>query len=225
MPAMQILPPDLSTNESANTSAKKPFDSFEFLPNKLASGESTEVRLLGTYSSGHISYLWRCPVEERQPDGTLRFAGYDFSTDYNGFPNAARATDWASPTREKLDEKVKPKRCLACLIYNYSSDRIEVALFEQKAIRDALVEVLSDEDYSFDSEGIADFTLKIGRQGEKLDTSYSALPKAGKKVEAKVAAAFEAVKETAQMSHLLEGRHPLRKPAAEFVSTVVSEEF
>lgn len=222
MPAMQILPPDLSTNESASSSDKKPFQSLEFLPNKLASGQSVEVRLLGTYETDHIAYLWRCPVEERQPDGTLRFAGYDFSTSYEGFPNAARATDWSSPTREKLDEKVKPKRCLACLVYNYANDRVEVALFEQKAIRDGIVEVLTDEDYSFDSEGIANFTLKVGRQGEKLDTSYSILPKSGKKVEAKVAAAFEAVKDTAKMSDLVNGRHPLRKPA-EFSSAASND--
>lgn len=154
---------------------------MKLLPNKLASGESVEVRLLGNYSTGHMSFIYRCPVEEKQADGTLRFAGYDFSADYNDFSNAARGTDWSSPTREKLDETVKPKRSLCALVYNYTNDRVEVALIEQRAIRDSLVEVLSDEDYSFDDNDIANFTLKLVRQGEGLETSYSALPKAGKR--------------------------------------------
>lgn len=218
MSTLQIMPPDLMTGGATKGTDKKPFDSMEFLPNKLTSGESNEVRLLGTYDSGHIEYCFRCPTEEKQGDGTLRFSGYGYSKDYNGFPDAARATDWASPDRRKLDEQVKPKRCLAVLLYNYTTDRVEVGVFEQKSIRDAIVEICGDEDYSWDDNSIATFTMKVGRQGEGLETSYSCLPKAGKKVEAKVIKAFNAVKETSQMSLLLEGKHPLRKPAAEFSS-------
>ena len=198
---------------------------MKLLPNKLASGESVEVRLLGNYSTGHMSFIYCCPVEEKQADGTLRFAGYDFSADYNGFSNAARATDWSSPTREKLNETVKPKRYLCALVYNYTNERVEVALIEQRAIRDSLVEVLSDEDYSFDDNDIANFTLKLGRQGEGLETSYSALPEAGKKAEAKVIKAFDVVRDDSAMSLLLEGMHPLRKPAAEFSTDNSESEF
>ena len=221
---LQVIPPEL-VQPSAGSTDKKPFDSLELLPNKLASGESVEVRLLGNYGTGHMSFVYRCPIEEKQADGTLRFAGYDFSADFNGFPNAARATDWSSPTREKLDEKVRPKRCLCALVYNYTTERVEVALIEQRAIRDSLVEVLSDEDYTFDDNDIATFTLKLGRQGEGLETSYSALPKSGKKPEASVVKAFAAVRDTSAMSLLLEGKHPLRKPKAEFETDTSDSEF
>ena len=56
----------------------KSFDTQESSPSKLADGEAVELRLLGNYSTGHMDFVFRCPVEERQPDGTLRFAGCDY---------------------------------------------------------------------------------------------------------------------------------------------------
>lgn len=223
MPITQIMPPEL-TQASGGSTQKKPFNTQEFLANKLAAGESAELRMLGTYDDGLITYYYRCALEERQPDGSLKFAGYGYN-DQPDFPDAARQTDWTSADKRKLEEKVKPQRCLCFLAWNYATDQLEVALFDKKSLREALVEILSDEDYSFDSEGIANFTMKVSRQGEGIDTAYSLLPKAGKQVEAKVAKAFAEVKETAKMSHLLAGRHPLRKPAAEFLSASASSEF
>ena len=119
---------------------------------------------------------------------------------------------------------MSPKRCLVALVYNYCSDRVKVALFEQRGLRQALVDTLGDALYGFDKVGIANFTMKISRKGNGLETSYSLLPKAGKDAAAKERNAFAAVRETSQAALLLEGKHPLRKPT-EFSSNAGELEF
>ena len=207
---LEILPPELTATKASSTE-KKPYDSHELLPSKIESGSSEEFRLLGTYATGHMLAPWRCAVEIKQPDGSLRFGGYDYSTNYEGFPDRARQTDWSTPERRKIeDEFVKPKRAFCALIWSYERDRVEVLVAEQGAIKSGIVEVLSDEDFSFDND-IADFVLKISKQGQKLETTYSLMPKP-RKIEAKVKAAFGEVKDTATMDTLLRGSHPLLQP-------------
>lgn len=210
--ALTILPPEMTAaTSSAAGGSKKPYDNNEFLPNKLESGGSEEIRLLGTYGSGHMIAPWRCAIETKQPDGSLKFGGYDFSLDYNNFPERARMTDWSSPDRKKLDnEWVKPKRAFCALIWSYERARLEVLIAEQAAIKTSIVEVLSDPDFSFEDD-IATFVLRVSKTGSGLDTSYSVMPKP-RKIEATIKAAFAEVKETAQMSKLLAGGHPLLSP-------------
>ena len=89
---------------------------------------------------------------------------------------------------------------------------------EQKSLKDSLVEILGEgDDYSFNSDDIAEFVLKITKLGSGIDTSYRLLPKV-RPVEPAVKEAFDAVKDTAKLDLLLEGRHPLRQPRAEFSS-------
>ena len=221
---LTIVPPELIAADSNTSGAKKEFQTLELLPNKLESGTSTEVRLLGTYSSGHMLAPFRAAVEEKQPDGTLKFAGYDYAEKYDGFDRLARVTDWTTPDRRKIDDQhVKPKRALCALVYSYERDQVEVMIMEQRSLKDSLVEILGDaDDFSFSDDGIAEFVLKISKSGSGLETTYSMLPKP-RKVEAKVKEAFEAVKETATMDKLLKGQHPLRQPKASFSSEESSE--
>jgi len=221
MPTLTIVPPELlASSNGSGSGERKPYDAQEFLPNKMESGSSEEIRLLGTYATGHILAPWRCAVEEKQPDGTLRFAGYDYSTDYESFTNAARQTDWTKADRPKIEgEFVKPKRALCCLVYSYARDRVEVAIIEQRSLKDGLVEVLGDADFDFADSGIANFVLKVSKQGTGIETNYSVLPKP-RKIEAVVKAAFEEVQGTAKMDCFLNGQHPLNKPRAEFDSSV-----
>jgi len=216
---LTIIPPGLTTDSSSTgTSEKKPFDSQEFLPNKLTSGSSEEFRLLGHFGTGQMIAPWRCAVEEKQPDGTLRFAGYDYSSDYESFPNAARQTDWTTPDRAKIEGVfVKPKRALCAIVWSYERSRVELAVIEQRSIKDSLAEVLQDADFGFDDNDISNFVVKIGKQGAGLETSYSLMPKP-RKVEAEVSAAFAEIKETAKVEKLLAGGHPLLQPRAEFNS-------
>ena len=94
---------------------------------------------------------------------------------------------------------------------------------EQKSLKDSLVEILGDaDDFTFNDDGIAEFVLKIKKQGSGLETQYSMLPKV-KKVEAEVKEAFDAVRDTAKVEKLLKGQHPLRTPKAEFSSSSDTE--
>ncbi len=204
---MQILPPELLQTKSAKSKDK--YDRLEFLPNKLESGTSETFRLLGTYESGHIRAPWRCPVEVPDDNGELRFGGYRYSNEEEGFPNAARLVNWSSPEREKIDGQfTKPKRALCALGYSYERDRIEVMIIEQRKLKDDFAEFLADEDYCFDEDGLAEFVIKISKQGAGIDTSYSSLPKP-RKVEDEVRKAFLQIKESAKMDLLLQNQNPL----------------
>ncbi len=221
------MPPEMLANTASSAGDKKEFQTFELLPNKLESGASEEVRLLGTYSSGHILCPWRAAVEDKQPDGSLKFGGYDFSMSYEGFPNLARQTDWTTPERTKIEgEFVKPKRALCAIVYSYARNQVELLVMEQRSLKDGLVEILGEgDDFTFDEETlIADFVLKISKSGTGLDTTYSILPKP-RKTEAKVKEAFAAIRETAKVEKLLIGQHPLRHPKAEFTTATSEGEF
>ena len=106
MPLIIILSPGLTEAKTSSTE-KKPYDSCELLPSKIESGSSEEFRLLGTYATGHMLAPWRCAVEIKRPDGSLRFGGYDYSTNYDGFPDKARQTGWSTPECRKIEAKVK----------------------------------------------------------------------------------------------------------------------
>jgi len=194
---------------------------MEFLPNKIPSGSSEEVRLLGVFGTGHMLAPWRAATEELQPDGTLRFSGYDFSMSYEGFDRLARVTDWSSADRRKIeDEFVKPRRSLCAVIWSYERKQIELMVMEQKSLRESLTEILSDaEDFTFDEDTfIANFVLKISKTGSGLETKYSILPKV-RKPEAVVVEAFAEVRDTAKVEKLLIGQHPIRQQRVEFSST------
>lgn len=75
--------------------------------------------------------------------------------------------------------------------------------------------MLPDFDFSFDSD-IADFMLKISKQIQKLEITYSLMPKL-RKIETKVKAEFAEVKGTAVMDILLCGPHPSSAVAADSV--------
>ena len=205
---LTILPPELLTTPSSSAGgSKKQFDSKEFLANKLGDGESEQFRLLGHYESGHSSYIFRCPVEEQGPNG-LKFAGYDYSTDSN-FPNAARQTDWSTSERKKIEgEFVRGKRCLSWIAYSITRNRVELLLLEPTALREGITEILQDEDYTWSDDDIAEFTLKIGRTGTGISTTYSVIPKMKKVTQVEIDA-FAEVRDTAMVEKLLQGGHPL----------------
>ena len=197
---------------------------MEFMASSLSDGQSILLRPLGTFGTGHTALYYRWPVEQ-QVNGELKFAGYDFAEAWPGdpAPNAARAVDWSNPARPKIEgEFVRPKRALMWTVFNQDTKRVEVAVLEQRSLKDGIIEIIGEsDDYTFSDDGIANFCLKITRKGTGLDTSYSVLPKLLKPTKAEIAA-FTEVLETSTMNNYLEGRHPLRMPAAEFSSTADS---
>ena len=219
---LSILPPDLlAAPKDTSTSTNAKFDTMEFMPSSLSDGASILLRPMGTFATDNVALLYRWPVEQ-EVQGELKFCGYDFAQAWPGdpAPNAARQVDWSQSTRPKIEgSAVRPKRALVWTVFNQESGRMEVAIIEQRSLKDGIIEIIGEsDDYTFSDNGVANFCLKITRKGTGLDTSYSVLPKLSKPSKAEIAA-FEEVKETAKVSLLVECKHPLRKPVAEFSST------
>lgn len=219
---LAILPPDLLTSpKDSGTTTTNKFDTMEWMPSSLSEGASVLLRPMGTFATDSCAMFYRWPVEQ-EVQGDLKFSGYDFSSQWPGdpAPNAARQVDWSQSSRPKIEgSAVRPKRALVWTVFNQETGRMEVAIIEQRSLKDGIKEIIAEgDDYTFTDEGVANFVLKVTRKGTGLDTSYSVLPKLSKPSKAELAA-FEEVKDTAKVSLYLECKHPLRKPAAEFSST------
>ena len=214
---MNVLPPELLTDNAPAKSESSKFDRKEFYPSNLVPDESQEFRLLGCFSTGHAAAYWRYPTEVMR-NGELGFGGFKYVSSYPGKQpeGIARKVNWASPGREKIDnEFVSPKQALVWLAWSYARERVELLIIEQKGLKETITEVLQEvEDYTFDEEtGIANFNIKLTRKGSGLETSYSILPKV-KRTEAAIKAAFAEVSEAAQVVSLLDGGHPLLEATA-----------
>ena len=86
--------------------------------------------------------------------------------------------------------------------------RLEVLFIEQKSLRDQLTEILQEiEDYTWTSDGLANFSIKISRKGTGLETTYSILPKV-RKVPDKIAKEWESQKESIWLPNFFEGKDP-----------------
>ena len=86
--------------------------------------------------------------------------------------------------------------------------RLEVLFIEQKSLREQLTEILQEiEDYTWTEEGLANFSIKISRKGQGLETSYSILPKV-RKVPEKIKAQWAEEKDTIWLPNFFEGKDP-----------------
>ena len=102
----------------------------------------------------------------------------------------------------------KPRRFLAWVATSAARGRLEVLFIEQKSLREQLTEILQEiEDYTWTDEGLANFSIKISRKGQGLETSYSILPKV-RKVPEKIKAQWAKEKETIWLPNYFEGKDP-----------------
>ena len=205
---LQVLPPELTEapKDKIETKEAQPY----WKPSSLADGESEEFRLLGCYETGQAIVGWQYPSEKRGPDGELKFNGYVVTRTHPGQPeDLARETDWSKPDRPKIDGSYcKPRRFLAWVATSAARGRMEVLFIEQKSIREQLTEILQEvEDYTWTEDGLANFSIKISRKGQGLETSYSLLPKV-RKVPAKIVSDWESQKDTIWLPNFFEGMDP-----------------
>lgn len=219
--SLEILPPELT--ESSDDTSKKSngkFDSKEFFPSSLADGQSELFRPAGVFSTDNAGLYYRWP-QEQMVNGQLSFAGFGYQQSWPGdpAPDAAREVEWSNPARPKIEGSfVRPKRALVWTMISQERNRVELCIFEQRSIKDGIVSIIGEaEDYTFAENGLANFLIKITRKGTGLETSYSVLPKLQKPTAAEVAL-FTEVADTAKVSKLLMGQHPMFAPKAEFVS-------
>ena len=204
---MQVLPPELTEiKDKVETREPQPY----FKPSSLKDGESEEFRLLGWYETGHAVTGWQYASEKQTDSGELRFNGYVVTRTHPGQPDdIARETDWSKPDRPKIDGTyVKPRRFLAWVASSAARGRLEVLFIEQKSLREQLTEILQEiEDYTWTEEGLANFSIKITRKGQGLETSYSILPKV-RKVSDKIKKDWESQKDSIWLPNFFEGKDP-----------------
>lgn len=207
---MEILPPELlGENLPQEKIETKEADAY-WKPSFLKDGESEEFRLLGCYETGHAIMAWQYPSEKVDDKGELRFNGFVVTRTYpKDPPDIARETDWSKPDRPKIDGVfAKPRKFLAWVATSASRGRLEVLFIEQRSLRDQLTEVLQEtEDYTWSEEGLANFSIKISRKGQGLETSYSILPKV-RKVPAKIKEQWAAEKDSIWLPNYFEGKNP-----------------
>ena len=97
---------------------------------------------------------------------------------------------------------------IAWVATSAARDRLEVLFIEQKSLREQLTEILQEvEDYTWTEDGLANFSIKIGRKGTGLETSYSILPKV-RKVPAKIASEWASQKDSIWLPNFFEGKDP-----------------
>ena len=206
---MQILPPELlgeGKKDRIETKEPQPY----FKPSSLKDGESEEFRLLGCYETGHAVTGWQYPSEKVDEKGELRFNGFVVTRSYPAnASDIARETDWSKPDRPKIDgTKCKPRKFLAWVASSAERGRLEVLFIEQKGLREQLTEVLQEiEDYTWTEEGLANFSIKITRKGQGLETAYSILPKV-RKASDKIKKEWVEQKETIWLPNYFEGKDP-----------------
>ena len=153
---------------------------------------------------------WQYPCEKADDKGELRFNGFVVTRTYPKDPaDIARETDWSKPDRPKIDGVfTKPRKFLAWVATSASRGRLEVLFIEQRGLRDQLTEILQEvEDYTWNEEGLANFSIKISRKGQGLETSYSILPKV-RKVPTKISQEWKDQKNTIWLPNFFEGKNP-----------------
>ena len=69
-------------------------------------------------------------------------------------------------------EGTRPRKFLACAVWNYETESVQVWEITQKTVIDSLDEITRDPDYGHPNS----YDLKITRSGEGLETQYRLIP-------------------------------------------------
>jgi hypothetical protein len=179
-------------------------------PSSLADGESEEFRLLGCYETGHAIVGWQYASEKRGSDGELKFNGYVVTRTHPGQPEDLLVKlIGLNQTGQRLMAHIASLvgSLLGLLPPQHAAD-LKFLFIEQKSLREQLTEVLQEiEDYTWTEEGLANFSIKITRKGQGLETSYSILPKV-RKVPDKICKEWESNRDSIWLPNFFEGKDP-----------------
>lgn len=89
--------------------------------------------------------------------------------------------DYKMPTKEASaldqDDNLHPKykQFMACLVWNYTDNAVQIWQITQKTIAKEILRLRNDEDWG----GLDKHDIKIHREGEGFDTKYSVTPSPG----------------------------------------------
>lgn len=162
---MSILPSNyVPSNEFDPEAPSAP--SRYIKPSSIKPGQTLTLRLCGTYGSGHVIAGYSYFNMEGRP---RRFPTFpkdyldDIGLTFEGKKNGT-------------GEKATPIYFLswACLVKG--DEEFKIIDITQRKLREAIEAVLAMEDYTIEDGEPANFFLTITRQGEKLDTTYTAIP-------------------------------------------------
>lgn len=137
-----------------------------FKLSKLKDGESTTIRLCGTFNSGHALCGYSYFTAEGRP---RRFPTFprDFHDDIG--------LSYEGKTKN-TGEKDKPSFFLSWTCLRKEAEDFLIIDISQKKVREQIEAILDMEDYSISDGEMANFYLTIKRAGTGLDTNYTVVP-------------------------------------------------
>jgi hypothetical protein len=128
-------------------------DNDKPLYTKLPIG-TTKLRILSQAKIGWEGWFQSKPVR--------------FAHDYN-----ITADEYATLDKDEYDSaKSKWKQFAVCVVYNYEEDAVQYWQFAQKQIKNQLISLAQDKDYG----NLANYDIKVKREGEKMETKYTVTP-------------------------------------------------
>jgi hypothetical protein len=133
---------------------------------KLKDGESTTIRLCGTFVSGHAICGYSYFTMEGRP---RRFPTFpkdyldDIGLTYEG-------------KTKNTGEKDKPSFFLSWACLRKEAEDFQIIDISQKKVREQIEAILDMEDYTIADGEMANFYLTIKRAGTGLDTNYTVVP-------------------------------------------------
>jgi hypothetical protein len=158
---MSIFPSNYISASSDETGPSR-----YFKLGKLKDGESTTIRLCGTFVSEHAICGYSYFTMEGRP---RRFPTYpknyhdDIGLTYEGKKN-------------NTGEKDKPSFFLSWACLRKEAEDFQIIDISQKKVREQIEAILDMEDYAIKDGEMANFYLTIKRTGAGLDTNYTVVP-------------------------------------------------
>jgi hypothetical protein len=198
---MSIFP----ENYKSATEDSDPKTSKYFKLGRLESGEETNLRLCGTFTSNHALCGWVYFTEEGKPKRSPEYPK-NYLDDVG--------LSWEGKNKG-TGEKGKPSFFLNWVCLRKEAEGFQILDISQKSVREALEAVLArEEDYQIPDGEMANFFLSIKREGKGLETTYTVVPtlKAASPADKK---AWAGARDMIYLPSLYAGGDPFEGPPAE----------
>ena len=150
---------------------------------KLEDGEN-KFRILSSAVIGYEAWKEKKPVRAKTTE-ELKTKGYDAIDSWGNMQT--------------------PKHFWAFVVYNYSSESVEILSITQKSIMGSMQEMLGDEDWK--DPKLYDFV--ITKKGQKMDTVYTVKSKLPKPLDKEIVKEYEEM--NINLEALFSGDNPFEK--------------
>lgn len=127
--------------------------------------------------------------------------GYEYWT-ADRKPVRSRELPKVIPVDADISNGWNPKHFWAMAVWNFEDKAVQILQITQKSIQNALIDLIQNEDWGDPRQ----YTIKITRKGEKLDTEYSVVPSPKVAVPAEITRMYE--EKNIDLDALYEGGNP-----------------